>query len=54
MRNISDEKNSDYITWQTTFETKSRAVGPYELKSVFKSSSRTLVVIGDRVLCNNS
>ena len=30
MRNISDEKNSDYITWQGTFETKSREVSPFD------------------------
>ena len=31
IRNIADEKNTDYITWQATFETKSREVGPFEL-----------------------
>ena len=53
MRNITDEKNSDYITWQATFETKSKEVSPFELncsgKSAFKSLSTTLPVVWDRV-----
>lgn len=56
MRNITDEKNSDYLTWQATFETKSREVGPFELKfsgkSAFKSVSTTLPIIWNGVLCN--
>lgn len=49
MRNISDEKYSDYITCQSTFETKSREVGLFELnrskKPAFRGVSRTPTVI---------
>lgn len=27
IRNMKDEKNSSYLTWQSTFETKSKEVG---------------------------
>ena len=49
MRNTSDEKYGDYITCQSTFETKSREVGLFELncskKPAFRGVSRTPTVI---------